>query len=425
MAAPPPHDVADLELAPLGRARVEWASRQMPVLATIRERLAAERPFDAVPIGASLHVTAETAVLLGTLAAGGAELSVCASNPLSTNDEVAAFLVVEEGVATFARRAESPDRYLAHVDAVLDRRPLLTVDDGCDLVERLHGARAKDAEGVLAGTEDTSTGALRLRALAAGRGLAYPVLALSGAATRMLADNRHGTGQSTLDGIVRATNRLLAGATVVVAGYGNCGRAVANRARGLGSVVLVTEIDPLKALEAVMDGFPVVSMERAAPLGDIFVTATGNRDVLTAGHFEQMRDGAILANAGQFDVEIDVAGLRHVARAHRRIRPMVDEYVLGLPDRRLLLLAEGRLVNLALADGHPPQVMDLSFSVQALACEWLIRHASDLPPALHALPEAIDAEIARLALGAMGVRIDEPSELQRRYLESFDLDLDA
>ena len=413
------HDVADLGLAPLGRARVEWATRQMPVLASVRERFRKEQPLRGVRIGASLHVTAETAVLLSTLAAGGAELSVCASNPLSTNDEVAAFLAADEEIATFARRGEAPADYLGHVDAVLDRSPALTVDDGCDLVDRLHATRREQLGKVLAGTEDTSTGALRLRALAERGGLGYPVLALSGAATRTLADNRHGTGQSTIDGILRSTNVLLAGASVVVAGYGNCGRAVASRARGLGALVTVTEVDPLKALEAVTDGFNVLPMERAAEIGQLFVTATGNRDVLRPEHFEKMREGAILANAGQFDVEIDVAGLERLSGGHRRLRPLVDEYTVGSPARRLLLLAEGRVVNLAAADGHPPQVMDLSFTVQALACEWLVGHAAGLSSSVHDLPEGIDDEIARLKLEAMGVEIDRLSDEQRRYLANW------
>ncbi len=414
MKALPPHDVSDLELAPLGRGRVEWASRQMPVLATVRERFASEKLFAGVRIGASLHVTAETAVLLGTLAAGGAELSVCASNPLSTNDEVAAFLVADEGIATFARRGEDQASYLGHVDAVLERRPQVTVDDGCDLVARLHGVWQAHIREVIAGTEDTSTGAVRLRALAAAGGLSYPVLALSSAAIRALADNRLGTGQSTIDGIIRSTNVLLAGATVVVAGYGNCGRGVADRARGLGAIVIVTEVDPLRAFEALTDGFRVMPMAEAAGLGEIFVTATGNRDVVCREHFAQMRDGAIMANAGQFDVEIDVAALKAVSEGRcRRLRPMVEEYLVGSPGRRLLLLAEGRLVNLGAADGHPPQVMDLSFTVQALACEWLMTHAGSLSPSVHDLPAAIDEEIARLKIAAMGVAIDELSRDQK------------
>jgi len=391
----------------------------MPVLDAIRSRFARERPFEGIRIGASLHVTAETAVLLEALAAGGAAVTACASNPLSTNDEVAAYLAGEAGVATFARRGEDLGRYAAHLDAVIDRRPTLTVDDGCDLVARLHGPR-RDALGeVLAGTEDTRTGALRLRALAASAGLSYPVMALADAATRVLADNRLGTGQSTLDGIIRATNLLVAGSVVVVAGYGSCGKGVAARARGLGAIVIVTEVDPLRALEAVTDGYRVLPMDEAAPLGQVFVTATGNRDVLRREHLEVMRDGAVLANAGQFDVEIDVAALAGLAGSPpERARPMVDEF--SLPGgRRLVLLAEGRIVNLALAEGHPPQVMDLSFSLQALACHWLLEHAARLPVGVHELPAAIDEEIARMKLEAMGVRLDSLTPAQSDYLATW------
>jgi adenosylhomocysteinase len=415
----PPHDVADLALAAAGRERVEWARRRMPVLATVRGRFEAGRVLSGIRIAASLHVTAETAVLLAALRAGGAEVSVCASNPLSTNDAVAAHLVRDEGIATFACRGEDAATYVGHADAVLDRRPHLTVDDGCDLVARLHLARREDAAGVLAGTEDTTTGALRLRALAAAGGLSYPVLALSGAATRVLVDNRLGTAQSTIDGIVRSTNLLFAGSTVVVAGYGNCGSALAASVRGLGAVVIVTEVDPLRALEAVTDGFQVMPMDAAASLGELFITATGNRDVITKEHFEQMRDGAVLANAGQFDVEIDVHALAELAEAApERPRPMVDEYRLA-SGSRLVLLAEGRLVNLGAADGHPPQVMDLSFGIQALACRWLVEHASSLPASVHDLPAAIDGEIAKLKLDAMGVAIDHLTAAQRDHLRTF------
>lgn len=411
---PVDHDIADPSLAPEGESRVEWAAQRMPVLASIRQRFGADRPFAACSIGASLHVTAETAVLLGALVAGGAELSVCASNPLSTNDEVAAFLVAQ-GIATFACRGEDRDRYEDHVDAVLDRRPTITVDDGCDLVTRLHLRRGEQAAEITGGTEDTSSGALRLRALARAGALRYPVLALASSSTRTLMDSGHGTGQSTIDGIIRATNVLFAGATVVVAGYGHCGRAVAERARGLGALVVVTEVDPLRALEAATAGFRVMPMQEAAPLGDVFVTATGNRDVISSQHFEVMRDGAICANAGQLDLEIDVPGLAELAGSHRGIRPMVDEYVLS-GGRRILLLAEGRVVNLGAADGHPPQVMDLSFSIQALACEWLVTHGGELGAGVHDLPQAIDGEVARLKLAAMGVELDELTPAQERHL---------
>jgi adenosylhomocysteinase len=416
----PDHDVAELSLAPAGRERAEWAAEQMPVLATIRRRFAAEKPLSGYRIGASLHVTPETAVLLSTLAAGGAELFVCASNPLSTNDAVAAHLVADEEISVFARRGEDPARYLSHVDAVLAARPKLTVDDGCDLVGRLHLARPEQTGEVVAGTEDTSTGAVRLRALSAEGRLSYPVIALSSSLTRSLADNRHGTGQSVLDGIVRATNVLLAGADVVVAGYGNCGKGVASRARGLGAVVTVTEVDPRRALEAAMDGFSVRPMAKAAKSGEIFITATGNKDVLSTADFLSMRDGALLANAGQLDAEIDLGALASLSSERRRLRPLLDEYVLKENGRRLRLLAEGRLVNLAAADGHPPQVMDISFGLQALCLEWLATGAGELPPGVHEPPGAIDEALARLKLEAMGLRIDALSPEQLAYLGAFE-----
>jgi len=412
-------DVADLGLARLGRDRIEWADHYMPVLATVRARFEAEQPFAGVAIGACLHVTAETANLLRTLRAGGAELSLCASNPLSTKDDVAAALVTDYSVATFARRGESATAYGEHVAAVLDRSPDLTVDDGCDLVARLHVERPEQAATMIGGTEDTTTGAIRLRSLAAAGALSYPIVAVSGSAARTLADNRYGTGQSTVDGILRATNTLMAGARVVVAGYGNCGRGIAERVRGLGASVIVTEVDPLRALEAALDGYQVMSMAEAAATGEIFVTATGNRDVIGREHFLVMSDGAILANAGHFDVEIDVGALTALAGdAHRVLRPMVEEFVIGT-GRRLLLLAEGRLVNLGAADGNPAQVMDISFAVQALACEWLVRHRDNLAPEVHDVPEAIDREVARLKLATMGVGIDELTDSQRSYLASW------
>jgi adenosylhomocysteinase len=391
----------------------------MPVLATVRERFETEKPFARLSIGVCLHVTAETANLLRTLRAGGAELSLCASNPLSTKDDVAASLVADFGVATFARRGEGAAAYSAHVASVLDRSPDLTVDDGCDLVARLHLDCPDQATSLIGGTEDTTTGAIRLRSLATSGALAYPIVAVSGAAARTLADNRYGTGQSTVDGILRATNTLMAGARVVVAGYGNCGRGVAERSRGMGASVIVTEVDPLRALEAALDGYQVMPMDSAAEIGQIFVTATGNRDVITAEHFLRMADGAILANAGHFDVEIDVASLASLAEGRRRLlRPMVEEFVVG-ESRRLLLLAEGRLVNLGAADGNPAQVMDISFAVQALACEWLVAHRDELEPAVYEVPPEIDDKVARLKLATMGLAIDVLSETQRRYLASW------
>jgi len=391
----------------------------MPVLGTVRARFESEQPFAGVAIGACLHVTAETANLLRTLDAGGASLSLCASNPLSTNDEVAASLVTDFCVATFARRGENASEYSAHVGAVLDGRPALTVDDGCDLVARLHVERPAQAAAVIGGTEDTTTGAIRLRSLATTGALAYPIVAVSGAAARTLADNRYGTGQSTIDGIVRATNTLLAGARVVVAGYGNCGRGVAERSRGMGASVIVTEVDPLRALEAALDGYQVMSMGAAAEIGQIFVTATGNRDVIRAEHLACMPDGAILANAGHFDVEIDVASLAALANGRQRlVRPMVEEFALE-DGRRLLLIAEGRLVNHGAADGNPAQVMDISFAVQALACEWLVRHRDELEPEVYEVPQEIDREVARLKLATMGLAIDELTDSQRSYLASW------
>ncbi|MDR7581416.1 MAG: adenosylhomocysteinase, partial [Armatimonadota bacterium] len=361
-------EIKDAALAPSGVLRVEWADGQMPVLRRIRERFARERPLEGVRVGACLHVTTETANLVRTLVAGGAQVALCASNPLSTQDDVAAALVVEYGVPTFAVRGEDRTTYYRHIQQVLDTRPHLTLDDGADLVTTLHRERTDVLPGVRGGTEETTTGVVRLRAMARSGALRYPIVAVNDAKTKHWFDNRYGTGQSAVDGILRATNVLLAGRTVVVCGYGSCGRGVAARARGMGAHVLVTEVDPLAALEAVMDGFPVVPMAEAARRGEVFVTVTGNRDVIRREHFEVMRDGAVLANAGHFDVEIDVAGLRALSTRTRRVREHVEEFT--LPDgRRLYLLAEGRLVNLAAAEGHPAAVMDMSFANQALCVE--------------------------------------------------------
>ncbi len=413
------HDVADLGLARLGRERIEWAEQRMPVLGTVRARFERELPFAGVSIGACLHVTAETANLLRTFTAGGACLQLCASNPLSTNDQVAASLVADFGVPTFARRGESVRDYAAHVDSVLDGSPDLSVDDGCDLVAKLHLERPGQAAAMIGGTEDTTTGAIRLRSLAAGGGLVYPIVSVSAAAARLLADNRFGTGQSAVDGLLRATNTLMAGARVVVAGYGPCGRGIAERSRGMGASVIVTEVDPLRALEAALEGYQVMTMGAAASVGEIFFTATGNRDVIGPAHFAVMGDGAILANAGHFDVEIDVASLAAAAEGrHRVVRPMVDEYLMS-DGRRLVLLAEGRLVNLGAAEGNPPEVMDISFAVQALACEWLVREREHLEPLVYDVPSEIDREVARLKLATMGLAVDELSDSQRRYRASW------
>ncbi len=398
----------------------------MPVLRGIRERFAAERPLAGMRVAACLHITTETANLLRTLKAGGAEVVACASNPLSTQDDVAASLVRHEGIAVFAVRGEDTETYYAHIDAVLDAQPVLTMDDGCDLVSRLHEQRPEQVKQVLGGTEETTTGVIRLRAMAAAGSLAYPVVAVNDAKTKHLFDNRYGTGQSTLDGIIRATNVLLAGTTVVVAGYGFCGKGVAARARGMGARVIVTEVDPVAALEAVMDGFEVAPMAEAAPVGDIFITVTGNRDVIRPEHVETMRDGAILANAGHFDVEIDLEGLARLAPGERRrpVRPMVEEYLVDTvrgEQARGRGGAGGRLVNLAAAEGHPASVMDMSFANQALSVEWLAREAGHLEPGVLAVPEAIDSAVAALKLDALGVRIDVLTPAQQAYLASWQL----
>ncbi|MEO7836687.1 MAG: adenosylhomocysteinase [Acidimicrobiales bacterium] len=413
------HDIADPALADLGRQRVAWADSHMPVLASIRERFAKERPLDGLAIGACLHITTETANLLRTLQAGGADVHACASNPLSTQDDVASSLVRDEGIATYAIKGENNDTYFRHIDAVLDAKPRLTMDDGCDLVSRLHQQRPEQAASeVLAGTEETTTGVIRLRAMEADNALRFPIVAVNDADTKHMFDNRYGTGQSTLDGIIRATNFLLAGSRVVVAGYGYCGKGVASRARGMGAQVYVTEVNPLRALEASMDGFRVVPMEDAAAEGDIFVTVTGNRHVLRKEHFERMKDGAILANSGHFDIEIDLIGLAELASGQRRpVRPDVEEFLLG--ERRILVVAEGRLVNLSAAEGHPAAVMDMSFANQALAAEWVVRHGAELENRVYDVPPDIDREIARLKLDTMGVDIDRLTPDQEEYLSSW------
>jgi adenosylhomocysteinase len=413
-------DIADSSLADLGKQRIAWADTRMPVLASIRERFAKERPFEGVAMAACMHVTTETANLLRALKAGGANVAICASNPLSTQDDVAASLVRDEGIAVFAVKGEDTETYFRHMDAVLDERPQLTMDDGCDLVSRLHSQRVEQVAEVIAGTEETTTGVIRLRAMQADGALRYPIVAVNDADTKHMFDNRYGTGQSTLDGIIRATNVLLAGRKVVVAGYGYCGKGVASRARGMGAQVFVTEIDPLRALEAVMDGFRVVTMDEAAREGEIFVTVTGNRDVLRREHFEVMKDGAILANSGHFDIEIDLKTLGELAGGERRraVRPMVEEFLLD-GDRRVLVVAEGRLVNLGAAEGHPAEVMDMSFANQALAAEWALKQGSSLEPAVYDVPADIDKEIARLKLETMGVDIDRLTPAQEEYLNSW------
>jgi adenosylhomocysteinase len=410
--------IADPSLAALGRQRVAWAETQMPVLAGIRLRFAKETPLRGLRVAACLHITTETANLLRTLRAGGAEVYACASNPLSTQDDVAATLVADEGIPTFAVRGEDRDTYYAHLNAVLDAHPAFTMDDGCDLVSTLHQERQTQLAELVAGTEETTTGVIRLRAMEASGALRYPIVAVNDADTKHLFDNRYGTGQSTIDGIVRATNILLAGRVFVVAGYGYCGKGLAMRARGMGAQVVVTEVDPLRALEAAMDGFRVMPMAEAAREGDIFTTVTGDRDVLRSEHFAAMKDGAVLANSGHFDIEIDLAALAGLATARREARPGVEEFTME-DGRRLFVLAEGRLVNLGAAEGHPAAVMDMSFANQALCLEWVAKRAGELSPMVYEVPVEIDREIARIKLESMGVAIDVLTDVQREYLSSW------
>ena len=412
-------EILDPSLAKDGRARIEWADRQMPVLTRIRERFEKERPLEGLKIAACLHVTTETANLMRTLATGGADVALCASNPLSTQDATAAGLVEEYDIPTYAIRGVDDPQYYAHIKAVLDRRPMITMDDGGDLVTMLHQQRPDQLSEIIGGTEETTTGVIRLRSMEANGVLGYPVVAINNADTKHLFDNRYGTGQSAMDGIIRATNVLIAGRTVVVCGYGMCGRGVASRAKGMGADVIVTEVDPTRALEAAMDGFRVLPGIDAATQGDIFITVTGNKHVLRPEHFEVMKDGAILANAGHFDIEIDLASLRDMAADHREVRHEVEEYSLG-GDRKIYVLSEGRLVNLAAAEGHPASVMDMSFANQALSCEWLAANAASLEKKVYEVPVDIDKEVARLKLETMGVRIDELTAEQRDYLAAWE-----
>jgi adenosylhomocysteinase len=415
----PAHDVTDLALAPEGQRRIAWAEREMPVLRQIRERFARERPLAGTRIAACLHVTTETANLVRTLAAGGAEVVLAASNPLSTKDDVAAALVADSGIGTFARRGEDRETYYAHLNAVADTHPRLTMDDGCDLVSLLHKERPLQVGEVWAGTEETTTGVVRLRAMARDGALGFPVVAVNEALTKHLFDNRYGTGQSTVDGILRATNVLLAGRRVVIAGYGWVGKGIARRFQGLGAHVAVVEVDPVAALEALMDGFEVLTAGQAAPWGEIFVTATGNINVFRREHFAVMRDGAILANSGHFDAELDLPALRQLAEGHvREVRENVQEFDLG--PRKLNLVAEGRLVNLGAAEGHPAAVMDMSFANQALSVEWLVQQHGELERRVYDVPEAIDREVARLKLAALGIELDALTEEQRRYVSSWE-----
>ena len=412
------HDIKNLSLAPEGRLKIEWAEQSMPVLRQVRERFTREQPLKGIRLGACLHVTTETAVLMLTLKAGGAQLALCASNPLSTQDDTAAALVREYEISVFAHKGEDNERYYRHLASVLGTRPQVTMDDGADLISQIHSARKDLAGDVIGGTEETTTGVIRLRSMEREGVLAFPVIAVNDADTKHLFDNRYGTGQSTIDGILRATNILLAGRTMVVAGYGMCGRGVAARAKGLGANVIVTEIEPMRALEAVMDGFQVMPMTKAAAHGDVFVTVTGNTSVLSSDHFGQLKDGAILCNSGHFNVEIDLDTLGAMARSRRTVRPFVEEYVLDR-GQRVYVLGEGRLINLAAAEGHPASVMDMSFANQALCAEYMAKNAKTLEPKVHTVPKDIDQTVARLKLESMGVTIDKLTPEQKQYLASW------
>ncbi|MCB2210050.1 adenosylhomocysteinase [bacterium] len=413
------YDVKNLDLAEGGRRRIEWAEREMPVLRSIRERFEKERPFEGIRMSACLHVTTETANLMRTLQAGGADVVLTASNPLSTQDDVAACLVSHFEIPVFAIKGEDNNTYYKHLYAALDHHPQLTMDDGADLVSTLHKERRDQLKEVIGGTEETTTGVIRLRAMAADGALEFPVIAVNDAMTKHFFDNRYGTGQSTIDGIIRATNMLLAGKNFVVAGYGWCARGLAMRARGMGANVIVTEVDPLKALEAVMDGFRVMPMMEAAPIGDFFVTLTGDINVVDKHHFEVMKDGAIVANSGHFNVEINIPALDEMSVEKARVRPFVDAY--KLPDGRVIhILGEGRLINLAAAEGHPASVMDMSFANQALSAEYMLKNAKELEKKVYAVPTDIDMDIARLKLEAMGAKIDTLTEEQVKYLNSWE-----
>ena len=414
----PKHDIADASLAAEGKKRIEWAERNMPVLAQIKERFEKEQPFKGVRFAACMHVTTETANLMRTLKAGGAELALCASNPLSTQDDTAAALVYEYGISVFARNAVDREGYYSHINAALDIEPHQVFDDGCDLVNTLHTTRTELLPNITGGCEETTTGVIRLQQMAKDGALTFPMIAVNDTDTKHMFDNRYGTGQSTMDAIFRATNQLIAGKMFVVAGFGYCGKGVAERARGMGAEVVITEIDPTKALDALMQGYRVMPMAEAAKVGDIFITVTGNRTVIAAEHFQVMKDGAILANAGHFDIEIDVEWLEKNSQKNPKIRHQTDEYLLG-NGRRVLLIAEGRLVNLGAAEGHPAVVMDMSFSDQALTAEWLVKSAKGLGAGVHMVPVEIDKEVALLKLKSMGATIDSLTPIQNEYLNSW------
>jgi len=411
-------DVKNFELADLGKKRIEWANQSMKVLQIIRKEFIKNQPLKGVRISACLHVTAETANLMVCLRDGGADVALCASNPLSTQDDVAASLVRDYNIPTFAIKGEDNDSYYSHIMAALDHKPQITMDDGADLVGVLHTKRKAELAGVIGGTEETTTGVIRLRAMAKEGVLQYPIVAVNDADTKHLFDNRYGTGQSTIDGIIRATNFLLAGSKFVVAGYGWCGRGLASRARGAGAEVIVTEVDPTKALEAVMDGFRVLSMEEAAKIGDVFCTVTGNKNVLAKQHFEVMKDGAIISNSGHFNVEIDIPSLEKMSGSKRTTRNFVDEYTMK-DGRRINLLGEGRLINLAAAEGHPASVMDMSFADQALCCDYMVKNAKTLEKKVYTVPAELDKRVAKLKLESMGIKIDRLTPEQEEYLASW------
>ncbi len=414
-----PRDVTDLKLADTGKSAIEWAEASMPVLRAIRERFEKEKPLAGLTLAACLHVTTETANLMRTLKAGGADVYLCASNPLSTQDETAAALVVHYGIPTFARTGENNKVYYDHIKSVLDTSPAITMDDGADLVSTIHASRTELLETIIGGTEETTTGVIRLRSMEEGGVLKFPIVAVNEANTKHFFDNRYGTGQSTVDGILRATNILLAGKNFVVGGYGWCGRGLASRADGMGANVIVTEIDPTRALEAVMDGYRVMPMMEAAAIGDIFVTVTGDKHVVDTHHMDVMKSDAIVANSGHFDVEINVAGLAEMSTSRRTVRPFLEEFV-QKDGRKLYLLGKGRLINLASAEGHPASVMDMSFANQALAAEYMKDNAATLETRVYSVPDDIDAEIARLKLESMGIKIDTLTEEQETYLSSWE-----
>jgi len=412
-------DIKNIKLAGEGKRKIEWAERNMPVLRMIRERFSKEKPLKGINLAACLHVTTETANLMRTLKAGGARLALCASNPLSTQDDTAAAMVAEYGIPVFAIHGENNKTYYKHIYKVLDIKPHITMDDGADLVSTLHKERKNQAASVMAGTEETTTGVIRLRAMADDGKLLFPVIAVNDSKTKHFFDNRYGTGQSTIDGILRATNMLIAGSTVVILGYGWCGRGVAARAKGLGANVIVTEVDPVKAIEAVMDGFAVMPMSKASPLGNLFITLTGDLNVIRLEHFKKMKDGAIVCNSGHFDAEIDIPALEKASSKKRLVRPNVEEYIIG--GKRICLLAEGRLVNLAAAEGHPAMVMDMSFANQALAAEYVVKNYKKLERRVYVVPERIDQQIAALKLKSMGIKIDRLTPEQRKYLASWEV----